>query len=177
MRPSSIRSKERKTTPQAMATSTGERKRKSEGREYETPLPLPCRPKELDVLLDKWIANGIFKPDQVSREPTEEERRDSRFYLLYNYVQHLIAKCLALRRLVHWRIKEGTLEVQRNSLPNRKGKGAVAVVICADPREDEEERPALPATTIATLQKSSRFKNLFDQLELIVNEQRIARRP
>ena len=177
MRPSSVRSKERKNTPQAMVTSTGERKRKSEGREYETPLPLPCRPKELDGLLDKWIANGIFKPDQVSREPTEEERRDSRFYLLHNYVQHPTAECLALRRLVHWRIKEGTLEVQRNSLPNRKGKGAVAVVICADPREDEEERPALPATTIATLQKSSRFKNLFDQLELIVNEQRIARRP
>ena len=101
VRPSSNRSKERKATPQAMTASTGERKRKSEGREYETPLPLPCRPKELDGLLDKWIANGIFKPNQVSREPTEEERRDSRFYLLYNYVQHLTAKCLALRRLVH----------------------------------------------------------------------------
>ena len=49
-----------------------------------------------------------------------------------------------------------------------------AVIICAEPKEDKEERPALPATAITTLQKSSRFKSLFDQLELIVNKQRIA---
>ena len=59
-------------------------------------------------------------------------------------------------------------------LSNHKGKGVVAVVICTDPGEDEEERPTLPIAVSTTLQKSSRFKNLFDQLELIVNEQRIA---
>jgi len=32
------------------------------------------------MLLDKWIADGVFKPSQVSKEPTEEERRDLRFY-------------------------------------------------------------------------------------------------
>ena len=77
------------------------------------------------------------------------------------------------------RIKEGTLElsqqeVQRNPLPNHKGKDVVAVVICADPREDEEENPALPAVTITTLQRSSKFKNLFDQLGLTVKERKIA---
>ena len=51
--------------------STGEKKRKSDGREYESPPPIPCIPKELDVFLDKWITNGVFKPKQVSREPTE----------------------------------------------------------------------------------------------------------
>ena len=166
MRPSSVRSKERKTTPQAMATSTGERKRKSEGREYETPLPLPCGPKELDVLLDKWIANGIFKPNQVSREPTEEERIDPRFCHLHNYMQHPTTECSALRKLVHRKIKKGTLklsqlEVQKNLLSNYKGKGVAAVIICADLREDEEERPALPIAVVTTLQKSSRFKNLW----------------
>ena len=59
-----------------MAVSTGNQRRKTEGREYDMPPPLPCTPKEMDVLLDKWIADGIFKPNQVSREPTEEERRD-----------------------------------------------------------------------------------------------------
>ena len=34
------------------------------------------------MLLDKWIADEVFKPNQVSREPTEEERRDPRFYRL-----------------------------------------------------------------------------------------------
>ena len=56
-----------------MAISTGEKKRKLDIREYETSPSLPCTPKELDVLLDKWIAYGVFKPNQVSREPTKEE--------------------------------------------------------------------------------------------------------
>ena len=88
-----------------MAVSIGERRRKTEGREYDTPSPLPRTPKELDVLLDKWIADGIFKPNQVSKEPTKEEMRDPRFYYLYNYVQHPTAECWALCRLVHHRIK------------------------------------------------------------------------
>ena len=69
--------------------------------------------------------------------------------------------------MVHRRIKEGTLElsqqkVQRNPLSNHKGKGVAAVVICVDPGEDEEEKPALLATVITTLQQSSKFKNLFN---------------
>ena len=111
VRPSSDRPKERKTTLQAMAVSTSERKRKSDGKEYETAPPLPCTLKELDVLLDKWIADGVFKPNQVSRELTEQEQRDSRFCRLHNYVQHPTAECWVLRRLVHRRIKKGTLRV------------------------------------------------------------------
>ena len=99
-----------------MAVSTGERRRKIEGREYDTPLPILCTLKELDVMLDKWIANEIFKPYQVSREPTEEERRDPRFCRLHNYVQHPTAECWALRRLVHRRIKEGTLELTQQEV-------------------------------------------------------------
>ena len=55
--------------------SIGERRRKTNGREYDTPPPIPCTPKELNALLDKWIADRVFKPNQVSRKPTEEERR------------------------------------------------------------------------------------------------------
>ena len=50
-----------------MAVSTRNQRRRTEGREYDTPPPLPYTPKELEVLLDKWIAGGIFKPNQVSR--------------------------------------------------------------------------------------------------------------
>ena len=92
-----------------MAVSTGERKKKTDGREYDTPPLIPCTPKELDVLLDKWIEDGVFKPNQVSREPIEEERRDPRFCRLHKYVQHPTVECWALRRLVHRKIKEGTL--------------------------------------------------------------------
>ena len=153
MKPSS----DKRNAPQAIVVSTGNQRRRTEGREYDTPPPLSCTPKELEVLLDKWIANGIFKPNQVSREPTEEERRDPRFCRLHNYVQHPTAECWALRRLVHRRIKEGILEltqqeVQRNPLPNHKEKSVEAVVICVDPREDEEENLALPVAAITTLQ-------------------------
>jgi len=79
-----------------MAVSIGERKRKSNAMEYETPPSLPYTPKELDVLLDIWVANGVFKPNQVSKEPTREEWRDSRFCRL-----HKTAECWAFCRLVH----------------------------------------------------------------------------
>ena len=96
------------------------------------------------------------KSNQVSGEPTAEEWRDPHFFRLHNYVQHPTTECWAFRRLVHHRIREGTLElsrpeVQRNPLLNHKGKGIAAVIICADPREDKEERLALPVTTITTL--------------------------
>ena len=81
--------------------------------------------------------------------------------------------------MVHRRIKEGTLElsqqkVQRNPLSNHKGKGVAAVVICVDPGEDEEENSVLPAAAITTLQQSSKFTNLFNQLGLTVKERKIA---
>ena len=148
---------DKRSAPQAMVVSTGERRRKTDGREYNTPPLIPCTPKELNALPDKWIADGVFKPNQVSKEPTEEERRDPRFCRLHNYVQHPTADCWALCRLVHRRIKKGTLElsqqeVQRNPLPNHKGKGVAVVVICADLGEDEEKNLALLAAAITTLQ-------------------------
>jgi len=109
----------------------------------------------------------------------EEEWRDPRFCRLHSYVQHPTVKCWVLHRLVHCKIKEGTLElsqpeIQRNPLPNHKGKGVAVVLIYANLREDEEESPALLAAAITTLQKSSKFKNLFDQLELTAKEGAIA---
>ena len=139
-----------------MAVSTSERKRKANEREYNTPSPLPCTPKKLDVLLDKWIANEVFKPNQVSREPIKEEQKDPHFCHLHNYVQHPIVECWVLRKLVHYRFKEGTLElfqpkVQRNPLPNHKKKGVIVVMVCADPGEDKEESLALLAVAITIL--------------------------
>ena len=58
--PSFDKPKEWRSTPQAMIVSTSEKKRKSEGRKYESLSPIPCTPKELDVLLDKWIVDGVF---------------------------------------------------------------------------------------------------------------------
>ena len=38
-------SSDKRNAPQAMAVSTSERNRKADGREYDTPPPLPCTPK------------------------------------------------------------------------------------------------------------------------------------
>ena len=112
--------------------------------------------KRVKCAAHKWIADGVFNPNQVSREPTEEEQRDPRFCRLHNYVQHPTVECWVLRRLVHRRIKEGTLElsqseVQRNPLLNHKGKDVATVVICVDLGKDKEENPTLPAMAITTL--------------------------
>ena len=48
------------------------------------------------------------------------------------------------------------------------------MVIFADPGEDKEENPTLLAAAITTLQQSSKFKNLFDQLGLTAKERKIA---
>ena len=48
------------------------------------------------------------------------------------------------------------------------------MVICANPGEVEEENPALPVATITTLQQSSKFKILIDQLRLTTKERKIA---
>jgi len=78
---------DKRNAPQAMAISTGEWRRKADGREYNTPPPILCTPKELDVLCH-----------------------------LHNYVQHPTAECWALRRLVHRKIKEGTLELSQQEV-------------------------------------------------------------
>ena len=63
-----------------MTVSISEKRKRPNGREYKSLPPIPCMLKELDVLLDKWIVDGVFKPNQVSRELTKEEQRDPRFY-------------------------------------------------------------------------------------------------
>ena len=42
-------SSDKRNAPQAMAISTGEQRRKTNGREHDNPPPIPCTPKELDV--------------------------------------------------------------------------------------------------------------------------------
>jgi len=94
-----------------MAVFTGEKKRKLDGKEYENPPPILCTPTELYVLLGKWIVDGVFKLNEVSRELTEEEWRDSCFCRLHNYVLNPTTECWALHRLVPRKIREGTFEL------------------------------------------------------------------
>ena len=67
-------------------------------------------------------------------------------------------------------------EVQRNSLPNHKGKGVVAMVIhgnLAD-AEAEESKWSFHPNTIRTLQKNPKFGSLFNQSGFGLEARRIA---
>ena len=171
MKPSS----DKRNAPRAMAVSIGERRRKTDEREYDTPPPISCTLKELDVLLDKWIVDGVFKPNQGSREPTEEEQRDPRFCRLHNFVQHPTAKCWALHRLVHHRIKEKTLElsyqeVQKKLTPKPQREGCSSGSNLCRSRRGQRGEPSPAYRNNHHLQKSSKFKILFDQLGFMTKE-------
>ena len=65
-------------------------------------------------------------------------------------------------------------EVQRNPLPNHKGKGVVAVVIHGNPGEAEEFEGSFYPSIVRTLQKNLKFKSLFNQLRFGPKTRRVA---
>ena len=78
-------------------------------------------------------------------------------------------------------LREGTLkltqkepEVQRNPLPNHKGKGVVAVVIHGNPAEAEESKASFHPSTVRSLQKNPKFRLLFNQLGFGPKAKRVA---
>ena len=130
---------------QAITASVGEKRKRPDRKVFEEPLTIPCTTEELNHVLDKWIGDGVVRPFTMSRPPTEEERKNPLFCRIHNYVKHSTKDCWTLRRLFHKKLREGTLkltqkepEVQRNALPNHKGKGVVTVVIYGNPAEAEE---------------------------------------
>jgi len=138
---------ERVPVPQAMTASVGEKRKRSEGKVAEEPPMIPCAAEELNHVLDKWIGDGIVRLFTLSKSPTEEERKNSLFCRIHNYVKHSTKDCWTLRRLFHKKLREGTLkltqkepEVQRNPLPNHEGKGVVAIVIHGNSVEVEEPK-------------------------------------
>ena len=65
-------------------------------------------------------------------------------------------------------------EVQRNPLPNYKGKGVVAVVIHGNPAEAGESKGSFHPSTVRTLQKNPKFRSLFNQLGFGPEARRVA---
>ena len=152
-----------------MTTSIGEKRKRPDGKVLKEPPAIPCTVEELNHVLDKWIGDGVVRPFTVSKPPTEEERKNPLFCRIHNYVKHSTKDCWTLRRLFHKKLREGTLEltqkepkVQRNPLPNHKGKGVVAVVIHGNPAEAEEPEGSFHPSTVRTLQKNPKFRSLFN---------------
>ena len=167
--------------PQAMTTSVGEKRKRLEGKVFEEPPVIPYTVEELNHVLDKWIGDGIVRPFTVSRPSTEEERKNPLFCRIHNYVKHSTKDCWTLHKIFHKNLREGTLEltqkeleVQRNPLPNHKGKGVVDVVIYGNQAEVEEFEVSFHPSTVRTLQKNPKFRLLVNQLGFRPEARRVA---
>ena len=61
---------EKKSVPQALTVSSNELivgvKRKREEEEPEDYLPIPCTDEEMNVVIDKWMADRVLKPFKPS---------------------------------------------------------------------------------------------------------------
>ena len=64
--------------------------------------------------------------------------------------------------------------MQRNPLPNHKGKGVVAVVIHGNLAEIEEPERSFHPSTVRTIQKNLKFRSLFNQLGFGLEARKVA---
>ena len=104
------------------------------------------------MLLDKWIV----KP-QPSFQGTHRKGTKGPAFLPFARL------CVTPYRRMLGALQTGASQNQRRNsqvistrspkkpTPNHKGKVVAAIVICTDPREDKEERPALLAAAITSL--------------------------
>ncbi len=164
-----------------VAALSGNKRKKHVEKVFEKPPPLPFTVEEMMVIFDKWVKDDVIKLPQISKPPTEEERRDLNFCRYHRYVHHPTADWRLLRWELNRKIQDGTLQlspeqqrVHKNPFLNHKkdkGKAVVSVVIQGSTSDMEVNESAATDTTLAlvavrTLQKSPKFKSLFNQLGL-----------
>uniref|UniRef100_A0A2N9ENM5 Reverse transcriptase n=1 Tax=Fagus sylvatica TaxID=28930 RepID=A0A2N9ENM5_FAGSY len=186
VKPHSEKAREKKSQPQALTVSTtaaptGNKRKRPTEKVFEEPPPLPFTVEEMMVIFDKWVKDEVIKLPQINKPPTEEEKRDPKFCRYHRYVHHPTADCRSLRWELNRKIQDGTLQlspeqqrVHKNPFPNHrkdKGKAVVSVVIQGSTSDMEVEESAVADTTLTpaavrTLQKSPKFKSLFNQLGL-----------
>uniref|UniRef100_A0A2N9JB12 RNA-directed DNA polymerase n=1 Tax=Fagus sylvatica TaxID=28930 RepID=A0A2N9JB12_FAGSY len=186
VKPHSEKAREKKSQHQALTVSTtaaptGNKRKRPIEKVFEEPPPLPFTVEEMMVIFDKWVKDEVIKLPQINKPPTEEEKRDPKFCRYHRYVHHPTADCRSLRWELNRKIQDGTLQlspeqqrVHKNPFPNHRkdqGKAVVSVVIQGSTSDMEVEESAVTDTTLTpaavrTLQKSPKFKSLFNQLGL-----------
>jgi hypothetical protein len=142
---------------------------------------LPFTVEEMMFIFDKWVKDEVIKLSQINKPPTEKEKRDPKFCRYHRYVHHPTADYRSLRWELNRKIQDGTSQlspeqqrVHKNPFPNHRkdqGKAVVSVVIQGSTSDMEIDESAVADTTLTpaavrTLQKSPKFKSLFNQLGL-----------
>jgi hypothetical protein len=82
-----------KKSQQALTASTaaalsGNKRKKLMEIFFEEPPPLLFTMEELMVVFDKWVQDDVINLPQISKPPTEEEKRDPKFCRYHRYVHH-----------------------------------------------------------------------------------------
>ncbi|BFG18248.1 hypothetical protein CerSpe_045220 [Prunus speciosa] len=115
-------------------------------RDRETYPPLPCKDEEFHAILDTMFADGAIKLPRPYKVPTREEKNDPRYCRYHQFVGHPTTACQTLRKILHAKIHDGTLElpaknqaIDEDPLPKRRGKEVAAVTTCFDDLMDDDE--------------------------------------
>jgi hypothetical protein len=121
----------------------------------------------------------MIKLPKITKQPTAEEQKDPKYCRYHKYVHHPTVDYQTLRWEVNCKIQDGTLQlseeqqkVNKTLFPNYKkdkNKAMVSVVIhgsMSDMKTEESvaASSSLVPAAIRTLQKSLKFKSLFNQL-------------
>uniref|UniRef100_A0A2N9GU17 Integrase catalytic domain-containing protein n=1 Tax=Fagus sylvatica TaxID=28930 RepID=A0A2N9GU17_FAGSY len=136
-------------------------------------------PQTLTVSTATAPSDQVIKLPKISKQPTPEEQKDPKYCRYHRYVNHSTVDCRTLRWEVNRKIQNGTLllseaqqKVHQTPFPNYnkdKGKAVVSVVIHGNVSDVEAEESAAASSSLVpaavrTLQRSPKFKSLFNQL-------------
>uniref|UniRef100_A0A2N9FYK3 RNase H type-1 domain-containing protein n=1 Tax=Fagus sylvatica TaxID=28930 RepID=A0A2N9FYK3_FAGSY len=155
VKPQVEKGRDKKSLPQTLTVSTatapsGTKRKNPTDQAYEEAPPLPFTTEEMIAILDKWVQDQVIKLPRISKQPTVEEQKNPKYCHYHRCVNHPTVDCQTLR----W---------------EDKGKAVVSVVIHGNVSDIEAEEStatssSLMPAAVRTLQKSPKFKFLFNQL-------------
>jgi hypothetical protein len=161
------------------ATASDTKRKNSTEKVYEEQPPLPFTTEEMMAIFDKWVQDQVIKLPKITKQPTAEEQKDPKYCRYHRYVHHPTIDCRTLRWEVNRKIQDDTLQlsekqekVHKTHFPNYKkdkNKAVVSVVIHGNVNDMEIDESAAASSSLVpvavrTLQKSPKFKSLFNQL-------------
>ncbi|KAL6141772.1 hypothetical protein ACLB2K_060059 [Fragaria x ananassa] len=107
---------------------------------------IPCSDEELHAILDTMFADGVIKPVKRENPLSREDKKNPRYCRYHQIVGHPTPACQTLRKILHAKIDEGTLElpskkqaIDDDPLPKRLGKGVCSVITGVDKTGQGEE--------------------------------------
>ncbi|TQE12222.1 hypothetical protein C1H46_002147 [Malus baccata] len=123
-----------------------QQKSKENSENKETYPPLSCNDEEFQAILDTMFTNRVIKPPRHSRVPSREDRKDPIYFPYHQHVGHPSITCQTLRRILHAKICDRTLEmpckkqaIDTDPLLKHRGKNVVIGITCSE--DDDVYRP------------------------------------